>query len=305
MGLGYSKIPKETSFFNFIKSNYEYYQLFALDFTSNDAKMILGPELRTYQPYPLQKIIWSEIQFRDTDWLQTNAGLVQSLTIYDLKFCGADLFANYSSNWQASINTLIDGIAVPEEFYEMIISWISERNISSKFDPLIEFQLSPNSDAFKFQIPLSNLYDNETQKLHIYSSGKMKFHFSSKSGVPAGEPLIEIGTRFLQLYYTVFDVENHRIGFFPTKYDFKSSTCTSNEKKCFGLQEYYAPSNVCIDPPCSDYFFQTIDEKTKQCTFRLEFYFLFGILVLMFALAEIFLFEFYKRIENYIATSTP
>eukprot|EP01080_Neovahlkampfia_damariscottae_P005254 gene5253-8864_t len=300
IGLGYPKKAKETSIFQLIKFNYEYYQQFALDFTlPNHGKMIFGPALKDYK-FSLEDILWSEKQFKHTNWLQTNAGLIQSLVIYDFSFCGTNLFSNYSSNWQASINTLIDGIAVPQEFYKMIMSWIQERNISSNFDPVLEFQLSPKVNSFKFKIPISHLYDNETGKLMIYSSGKMKYHFSSLVGVPVGDPLIELGTKFLELYYTVFDIENHRIGFYPSNFTYTDTVCQSNEKKCFGLQEYYAAGNVCIDPKCSDYMFQYLDHITKQCYFSWEIYFIFGSLVLIFAFVELFLFEAYKRVSVYL-----
>jgi hypothetical protein len=299
IGLGYSRDSKDISFENFVKLNYDYYQMYAFDFVSPDAKLVLGPALESSKEYPLKNVIWSEIQFKNTFWYNQNTGSPPSFMLYNLMFCDANILSNYSSNWPATINTLVEGVGVPEEFYWMIKSWINNQNFTSnEFNPLLEFQLSSNEKDFKFQIPISNLYDNQTNNLLLFSTGKMKYHFSNKNGVPLGEPSIQIGTKFLERYYTVVDMKSYRIGIYPTKYETSNSKCQSNEKKCMGLQVYYEASNVCIDPPCSNYFFQQMDQVTKQCVFRVEIYFIFGFIVSVLATMEMVLYGLYKRISR-------
>lgn len=72
-------------------------------------------------------ILWSERQFRVNsfmwNFLATNRytfHLGHRFTIYDLKMCNTSLMSNYSSNWQAEVNTRIEGLGLPEPFYYMV-----------------------------------------------------------------------------------------------------------------------------------------------------------------------------------------
>merc|ERR1711908_252536 len=53
------------------------------------------------------------------------------------------------------------------------------------------------------------------------------------------------------------------------------------QTSCRGSQEYYGPMNTCLNPRCEDYYFQTLDEDTKEChlTELFQFTVLFGLVV--------------------------
>jgi hypothetical protein len=72
----------------------------------SESNMIIGIEnLKNYK-YSLNDITWSDRQSRLTQYFLSSASSFEhQFTMYHLSICGADLFSNYSSNWQVTINT--------------------------------------------------------------------------------------------------------------------------------------------------------------------------------------------------------
>lgn len=95
---------------------------FALDFNPNDESyLLLGDAATDHPKYPPNKILWTQKQYRLTDYYLSKVHeYTNQFTIYNLTFCGVPLFSNYTSNWQVTINTGIEGIALPAEFYRMV-----------------------------------------------------------------------------------------------------------------------------------------------------------------------------------------
>jgi hypothetical protein len=170
--------------------------------------------------------------------------------MYHLEICGADIFSNYSSNWNVLVNTGIDGIALPNDYYRMIMSWISNANFTKDSElPSLSFSLSEKGK--RFYIPLSSLYNKITEKYMIYQITDVNYYYYGEI-ILQNSPRIEIGSSVFHSLYMVFDTQSYKVGLIQKDESVKDEREFCKKKKmCKGQQEYYEPMNECLDPYCA------------------------------------------------------
>lgn len=225
--------------------------------------------------------------------------------MYDLSLeCGNEiknLFYNYSGVWQAEIVTSITGIALPNEFYEMINSW----RHNNTYSPVIRFGLEQGGRIIR--VPLS-WFDIQ---MYAYTE-KEQIKIAPGIGIISPDPVIRIGSRFLEKYFVVLDMNDYRVGFISkeditertfhntipvcAEYYYIDGTCVPRVQ-CIGSQRYYEPMNMCLDPECTSYYFQSVDEQSKECTMDISFYILFVIMLGTCCMCEFIVYEIYRRLS--------
>jgi len=240
--------------------------------------------INSYSPYNGSIVHWSERQYRINTFLIENQNqflfdVGYLFTVYKLKLCGSLLLSNYSTTWQAQINTRMEGIGLPEPYYFMVVSWLRELEggggISKWTDediqslPSLSFSLI--EDGPMISVPLSALLLKNvhgTRQFHVYNKGPVKYF--GRVSIMRAYPTIDLGTRVMQHIYTIFDINTLKVGLVQ-KIPKQSTTqgIVTNMCKpkpvCRGSQTYYEPMNTCVDPPCYLYYFQTVDSTTKTC----------------------------------------
>ncbi|KAG2382894.1 hypothetical protein C9374_004861 [Naegleria lovaniensis] len=289
------------------------------------------------------KIMWAERQYRISEFTWNYAKLSETNThtytyehrfpIYHLSLdCvkgynntgPIDIFGNYSSSWQVAVSSRIDGITLPGPYYDAVTAWLfdfaTSVNIANKpyqeWDssilsllPALTFVLNDgNPDHHeKFVIPLSVLFGKNG--LSLYRRKEEMYMF--EGDLVSYDPTIEIGTLvWSKLFVPVFDMANYRVGLLRKSVSnnnlvFNPTFChgLSKANTCKGAQYYYEPKNQCLDPPCSRYFFQYVNEDTKTCDHSTGFYFAIFVLVGFCVIAEFAVFEFQLRMGSKLVQS--
>lgn len=200
--------------------------------------------------------------------------------------------------------------------FHLIFKWFRENFDKWTPDtklPVISLYLSEKGP--KIQIPISSLIDWESKKLHIYQTQPILYYYAHT--IMSAYPRIELGTRVLHQLYTVFDMNNMKIGFIQKQQipnDSINDGCAESQKnKCKGSQSYYPPMNECLDPVCPTYLLHRVDDDKNcvlvsvKCKFnaykvaqRIEFYIVYGIILFLFALAEFLIYEIYNKLQRYL-----
>ncbi|EFC47869.1 hypothetical protein NAEGRDRAFT_78707 [Naegleria gruberi] len=224
---------------------------------------------------------------------------------------GIDLISGYSSSWKITFSTRIDGIALPGPFYEAVMSWLLKYNLVSGINgvlteeqinslPALSFVLGDGDDKNyeKFVIPLSILYGPNGLSLYKRDEG----FYVYDGDLVTFDPSIEIGTLvWSKLFIPVLDMSKYKVGLIKragVEYNnFNPDFCKglSIASTCKGAQSYYVPTNQCIDPSCSSYFFQYVNPNTKTCDLSIGFYFAIFVIVAACVVAEFVVFEFHLR----------
>ena len=98
---------------------------------------------------------------------------------------------------------------------------------------------------------------------------------------------ISVGSLALRSLYVAFDMDEGRVGFANKPGALAAAAAAATEgalkdgggdadgaasqrqcaqrKTCVGLERFYAPRNLCLPPPCKNYYFQEIDPTTQEC----------------------------------------
>jgi len=282
-------------------------------------------------------IYWGEKQYRMSDYIWKTAKQSEAnnyvytyehrLPIYDLQFvCSKQfvnssqgpksIFGNYSSGWQVSVTSRIDGITLPRPYYDAVMTWLLdyaatvgfENKTFSEWDeklisslPALSFVLHDGYDHPRFDIPLSALFDSHGLK--IFKRREELFVY--EGGVVTFDPTIEVGLKvWSRLFIPVFDMANYRVGLIKkasaSSYRYNSTFCSglSRQNTCIGAQHYYEPTNRCLDPQCSSYLFQFVNPDSKTCDLGLGFYFAIFAVVAVCVIADFSVFEFHLKMGD-------
>jgi hypothetical protein len=199
-----------------------------------------------------------------------------------------NLFYNYTGVWQAEIDTKITGIALPTNFYLMLESWKLGPQGNGTYTPVIKFGLEQSGRTIR--LPMSwldvQIYDQEEN-----------IKIAQGIGIVSPDPVIRIGTKFLERYFVVLDMKNYRVGFINKVNITEVGKC-GQKVTCRGAQRYYEPRNICLDPQCDFYLFQYVDDETKECAMGVAFYIVFTLLLLTCCLSEFVMYEIYRRLTT-------
>ncbi|KAL0485478.1 ctsD [Acrasis kona] len=243
--------------------------------------------LRRYNELIWKKLTTTETETKDLDKYRYEYG--QRFMLYQLSIeCEnnvfKDLFYNYTGSWQAQIDTTITGIALPTDFYNMVKKWRPDNSTN----PFLTFSLE--HDGRRLRFPISWLQEelyNQFESILVYK----------RNVIVSPDPLIRIGTLFLEKYFVILDYTEYRIGFAEKEPILEKPTCPALTQ-CEGSDEYYEPTNECLPPMCDSYFFQYYDEAGKECKMYISFYILFPMILGGLCLSEFLIYEIYRRLTT-------
>mmetsp|Transcript_3150 Transcript_3150/g.3403 ORF Transcript_3150/g.3403 Transcript_3150/m.3403 type:complete len:537 (+) Transcript_3150:43-1653(+) len=245
--------------------------------SGGSSSMQLGGVLPKYA----NSIIWQQQP------LSTPSG--HEFFLDSLSFCGVNLFANYSNNWQVLVDTGSSCLTLPGEMYDTFSSWYSNTTVTNARQlPAVSFTLNGHHDT-TYYIPLGQLLVAENAiknepgapYVHIGSNvqricvlrGNDIEDNSGNYNSPA--PNIVFGSLVLQSIYFAANFQQHSIGLAnklsSSEIQFYSNTSNPSCSKppvCIGKQVYDISSNSCDDPKCSNYFFTVIDHDSKTCVYN-------------------------------------
>lgn len=130
------------------------------------------------------------------------------------------------------------------------------------------------------------------------------FVLSLPSG-PNRENGIVFGSSVLAQLYAAFDMRT------PSRVAFANRDASAKESRvqcaarvlCTGMQVHYDPLNLCLRPPCEDYYFFDYDAEHKVCTLNTGFHILCGVLIGTFILLEMGLNEAVIFLSNKVMRS--
>lgn len=219
------------------------------------------------------------------------------LQLYNLTICGVPLLSNYSSNWNALIDTSAACLGLPTEFFNILMTWIPStcfRTTSSSGNhirtcylptdflddtplPFLSFRLSMDSNAEVLYIPIKDLLlppqsseksDPMRRRFCIVEQTSLEDHsFSNR--------IITFGFRTLIPFYTIFDLAESRIRLKQNQrtidlYNLKSlnvskldASCAAR-KECSSYQTFDSSTNACINPSCGYYLYSS-DSTSGKC----------------------------------------
>uniref|UniRef100_A0A7S0HVL5 Peptidase A1 domain-containing protein n=1 Tax=Hanusia phi TaxID=3032 RepID=A0A7S0HVL5_9CRYP len=260
-----------------------------------------------------------------------------SLEIFHLQVCGVDLFDNFSSHWTAMVDTGAACLSLPQELFDMVLSWTPALHcvpeLVPKFDftdcansactesknlticylgegsgeedlPVLSFRMSEEGPLL--YLPLSSLMINDRP------SGKPRVCLNPTDSIAMYRteqikdllyfPKISFGTLALRNLFTSFDMQAMSVGM-KNKIVFDPSTYSEIGKcsvpvTCQGAQTYYAPMNTCLDPDCEQFYFHELDQETKTCRLNNAFLVSCILVLLSFSVAEVALSEIYETLSR-------
>lgn len=100
-----------------------------------------------------------------------------------------------------------------------------------------------------------------------YSNRICLYRSGSIINGPSFSNSIVFGGRVLKQFYAAFDMTGTgKIGLANKVTNIRESKiqCASRVA-CSGMEVHYDPLNLCLPPPCSDYYFFEYDATTKSC----------------------------------------
>jgi hypothetical protein len=259
------------------------------------------------------QLVWSQPK-QTGDVL--NDGM-HELLLYHPKVCGVDLLYNTSSNWLAVVDTSGPCLTLPSFFFDRLRSRVSLKcpfkngeascgrlcspdrgGDGSKKLPSFSFQLqdSQQPSPTRITLPLERLVfkgEDGTEQLCVARADDE----ASRNEADMMFAHISLGSLVVSAVYTVLNLQNHTVGL-ASKSDASEASeelCTASVQCVSAMQTYYPPRNVCIDPPCSEYFFMHLDETAKVCAWSPVVPVSFGLLLVALALLDLLSHRLYKQ----------
>jgi len=238
-------------------------------------------------------------------------------TLFDMTICGAHLFQSSfsdSSSYDAIVGTGSSCLNLPAEFFDMIASWIpvecETEHFPSDIDdsrvcyltgsqpnslPTLSFKLS--SDGAYLHIPLENIIllpvPPEPRRRLCMHRGLSLSNFRGSSS-----PRFSFGNRVLQNLFTTFAMNTNQVGMANKRIFAPSLIQCSSRRQCLGMQSHDESLNMCIDPPCSLYYFFDFDSTNKICVLSSAFHVTCIVMIVIFLVTEIALNEIHSYLAN-------
>lgn len=263
------------------------------------------------------RLIWSQPKQTGDVY---NSGMHEFL-IYHPKVCDVDLLYNTSSNWLAVIDTSGPCLTLPSFLFDRFRSRLplkcpfgdGEASLGRLCSPdrgpdgrgrlpNLYFHLEDVQDPEPPQLvfPLERLvFNNGTDKV----KGEELLCVARADGQAARTTAdmmfahIAMGSLAIAAFYTVVDLESGTVGLAPRGNSSEGSDgmCAESVKCVSPMQTYYPPRNVCLDPPCSEYLFMRLDEKSKMCVWSGAVPVSFGLLLFALVVLDFVSHRLYKQ----------
>jgi hypothetical protein len=297
--LGYET---NSTFFNILANLAPQDLVFAFDFNQvGDSHLDLGGLDPLLEP----AIVWSEQQPYDY-------AVQHIFPLFHMSVCGVDIFSNYSSHWDTLVDTGAVCLSLPPELFASLMRWIPSECVTDPKTFVIECFV-PSGLPSDYELPWidfrlsevgSKLYLRLNDLLITTGDGRKKYCIL-ETRQREGEQLpafISFGSMVVSSFYTAFNIDLFQVGFamkgnvtqaLNSLIPKGQSTC-AKIAICKGYQSYYGPSNSCLPPPCADYYFFMLDEKTMSCHFNPSIMWFFFVLLISLISAEIGVFYYYE-----------
>jgi len=111
---------------------------------------------------------------------------------------------------------------------------------------------------------------------------------------------IIFGNLVLQSLYAVFNMDDMRVGLTNKFKTNENDSFCANKSNCEPKQIYDAQHNQCLNPKCSEYFFQEVDPKTKSCRLSFTFELIVVIVFIILGITEVIGHEFYIKTSLHV-----
>jgi hypothetical protein len=292
-------------------------RVFALDFSQDgsDGALHLGGIDDEYA----ESIVWAESQAVDD-------GFFHTVTLFNMSVCGVPLCSNWSSHWEALVDTGATCLTLPAEFYDVLMAWVpacsdtntGERCYVENNDaaiaalPHIAFQLKEYGTPLYISLasllldtgssssslslsPESTATDDDAdanRELCVLRGGQIA---TSDGLYMQTLPRISFGSLVLRSLYAAFDLDAPRVGFAAktSPLDGEEGRCLS--ATCTGEQQLDRTTNACLNPSCEDFFFQEIDPTSlTTCRYKPPFHEFICFAIIFFTASELLIFFGYK-----------
>lgn len=258
------------------------YQVFGLDLNGKEGNstMQLGKIKEEYE--------------KNISWIPQaqNTPTYHSFFIYNLEFCGQQLFSNYSQTWPVLVDTGSVCLTLPEEAYNTLSNWLNINSVlNSVYElPVLSFSVDGDNENIIY-IPLSTLVVDEgiinspglsplvVPNITISGLGGMNLCVIQGKAIESGNsystpvPMIVFGTMVLQSVYFAAEFTSKSVGiagkFSASNLNNMSSITTCMKPtQCIGEQLFSPETNSCSSPPCSNFYFMKIDDDTQTCQYK-------------------------------------
>jgi len=250
-----------------------------------------------------------------------NDGMHEFL-MYHPQVCGVDLLYSTSSNWLSVIDTSGACLSLPAFLFDRLRTHIP---IACPFVPgesaagrLCSPVRSGGSPSRKARLlpalyfRLNDVQDPQPPWLYlplerlVFKDGSQEFLCVARSDddrVRSSADMmfahIAMGSLAVSAFYTVVDLQSRRIGLAPRATDPNAESsddgCATPVTCSSPMQTYFAPSNQCEDPDCSEYIGMRFDNDTKMCTWSKKIPISFGFLLVILAVLDLISHRLYKR----------
>lgn len=171
-----------------------------------------------------QSVVWSEVS-------ALSPPLSYTRPIFNMAMCGVSVFANYSSNWPALVDTGAVCLSLPREFYDAVMAWLPARcdgsakingrclvgtsaehasSLDTKKLPHLTFQLAETGGLVA--IPIGELIVGsgaERTYCILPSSGSVS---TTRVSMDTSRSRIVFGSLVVASMYTAVNLESGRMG---------------------------------------------------------------------------------------------
>jgi len=115
-----------------------------------------------------------------------------------------------------------------------------------------------------------------------------------------GPFFISFGTRSLRNLFSVFAMSTLQVGMANKAITSPLNVRCAERLQCQGMQTRDEPLNVCVDPPCSSYYFFEFDDTAKTCVLSAGFHTTCIVIISVFLFMEVFLQEVHSKLSTQV-----
>lgn len=217
--------------------------------------------------------------------------------VENLDFCGASVLGNYSTTWQAMVDTGAVCLTLPGEIYDSFSAWFDNTTVIEDVSrmPAFSFQIrNGNGTAATAYIPLGDLLLNVSAIASENGAPYVSLRDPQNSGVVLARrlcvlrgqeignkayrsppPQIVLGSLALQSLYFAADFAQYTVGIanklsaaYIESFNATNRIGCAAPVQCFGKQYFVYAENRCHDPDCRRYFFTELDKATMTCKYN-------------------------------------
>lgn len=215
--------------------------------------------------------------------------LLRAFPISAFEMCGVELMAP-NETARLTVDTKSPCLSLP--WFKALVSLLPlecvkdvctlPKNVAPRL-PTVSFR---SMEGDLFVISLNDLFINSTRQLCIR------------------EGLFTLGTLPLRSLFVAF--AGKAVGLSNKIPAVERSNMQCPQKiQCKGMQEVFPEQNICLDPPCDDYYFYQLDHIDKVCVFSGTFHALAVGLLALFIIVEFVLYKLEVDISRKVVEAYP